>query len=140
MSQGIIFILVTPLCVIGNSAKRIDPTRFDSGNNPLLVHVHVQKDPTRFDTGKKTILAPIGRDPTRFDSGKNPLLAPIRRGGSVLGSLVGDVKCQATEFSSNLKLQDDNFVRQQLQCVLNQGPCDNIGNTFKRKFTSKLKT
>merc|ERR1719367_1031709 len=82
--------------------------------------------------GKKTILAPIGRDPTRFDTGKNPLLAPIRRGGSVLGSLVGDVKCQATEFSSNLKLQDDNFVRQQLQCVLNQGPCDNIGNTFKR--------
>merc|ERR1712083_15780 len=100
MSQGIIFILVT-LCVIGNFAKRIDPTRFDSG--------------------------------------KNPLLAPIRRGGSVLGSLVGDVKCQATEFSSNLKLQDDNFVRQQLQCVLNQGPCDKIGNTFKRMAPEVLR-
>ena len=94
MPQGIIFILVTTLCVIGNSAKRIDPTRFDSGKNPL--YVHVQKDPTRFDTGKKTILAPIGRDPTRFDSGKNPLLAPIRRGGSVLGSLVDAQWCEVS--------------------------------------------
>merc|ERR1712007_187139 len=137
MSQGIILILVT-LCIIGNSAKRTDPTRFDSGKNPILTHVH-REDPTRFDSGKKQLLAPIRRDPTRFDSGKNPLLAPIRRGGSVLGSLVGDVKCQATEFSSNLKLQDDNFVRQQLQCILNQGPCDKIGNTFKRMAPEVLR-
>ena len=48
--------------------------------------------------------------------------------------IVNNAKCKATEFSANLKLQDENFVRKQLDCVLNQGPCDKIGITIKSKF------
>merc|ERR1711997_1182708 len=42
------------------------------------------------------------------------------------------VKCKAVDVASDVRLQDENFVRQQLDCVLGEGPCDELGATIKR--------
>lgn len=42
------------------------------------------------------------------------------------------VKCKAVDVASDVRLQDENFVRQQLDCVLGEGPCDELGGTIKR--------
>ena len=43
------------------------------------------------------------------------------------------MKCKAEDVASDIRLQDEGFVRQQLDCVLDQGPCDDLGATIKRK-------
>ena len=63
----------------------------------------------------------------RFDSG--------RRRGGILAPIIENAKCKATEIGGNIKLQDETFVRKQLDCVLDQGPCDKIGTTLKSKYT-----
>ena len=63
----------------------------------------------------------------RFDSG--------RRRGGILSPIIENAKCKATEIGGNIKLQDENFVRKQLDCVLDQGPCDKIGTTLKSKLS-----
>merc|ERR1712008_471133 len=47
-------------------------------------------------------------------------------------SLGQTVKCKAVDVASDVRLQDENFVRQQLDCVLGEGPCDELGGTIKR--------
>ena len=52
----------------------------------------------------------------------------------ILGGIVNNLKCKVIETGGDIRLQDENFVRQQLDCVLDQGPCDELGSTLKRKF------
>merc|ERR1711953_1322540 len=46
--------------------------------------------------------------------------------------LIGGLKCSAEKLASDIKLSDEAFVRSQLDCVLDQGPCDELGSTLKR--------
>jgi len=114
--MNLIILTITILCLFENSFAREDPTnhRFDF--------------PPSF--GARRPPFPNKHNPTneRFDSG----IDRPRRHPGVLGSIVNNAKCKATEFSANLKLHDETFVRKQLDCVLNQGPCDKIGITVKR--------
>merc|ERR1740129_660982 len=55
--------------------------------------------------------------------------------GGILQSLknVGQaVKCKAVDVASDVRLQDETFVREQLDCVLGEGECDELGATIKR--------
>jgi len=74
-------------------------------------------------------ISAVRKDPTmeRFDS--------ERRRGGILAPIIENAKCKATEIGGNIKLQDENFVRKQLDCILDQGPCDKIGTTLKSKLS-----
>lgn len=49
------------------------------------------------------------------------------------------MKCKAEDVASDIRLQDEGFVRQQLDCVLDQGPCDDLGATIKRMAPDIMK-
>ena len=56
--------------------------------------------------------------------------------GGIIGAIAGVggiLKCKAEDVASDIRLQDEGFVRQQLDCVLDEGPCDDLGATIKRK-------
>ena len=44
-----------------------------------------------------------------------------------------DYKCQTVDLVSDLKLKDEKFTRTQLACILEEGPCDELGTTLKSK-------
>ena len=51
-----------------------------------------------------------------------------------------DYKCQTVDLVSDLKLKDEKFTRTQLACILEEGPCDELGTTLKsKKFKHFLK-
>ena len=60
---------------------------------------------------------------------------PSKPGG--IGSKIakwGDIaKCAAKGKLADFRLQDERFMRAQLNCVLERGPCDKTGLTIKRK-------
>jgi len=68
---------------------------------------------------------PVRRPPPRRPPQKSGILDKIT-------SLGQTVKCKAVDVASDVRLQDENFVRQQLDCVLGEGPCDELGGTIKR--------
>ena len=57
--------------------------------------------------------------------------------GSSISSILTGVKCKAEEIGADVRLQDENFVRQQLDCVLDEGPCDELGSTIKRNCSQR---
>jgi len=79
-----------------------------------------------------------GRPPRPALRPRRPPPPPPRRpppkGGLLDGikNLGQTVKCKAVDVASDVRLQDENFVRQQLDCVLGEGPCDELGGTIKR--------
>jgi hypothetical protein len=54
--------------------------------------------------------------------------------GDGFTKFVDGVKCKATEVAADVRLQDETFVRQQLDCVLDKAPCDELGATMKSKL------
>lgn len=63
-----------------------------------------------------------------------PPRRPLPKAGILdkITSIGQTVKCKAVDVASDVRLQDENFVRQQLDCVLGEGPCDELGATIKR--------
>ena len=46
---------------------------------------------------------------------------------------MGEVSCAAQSLYAEDKLQDPAFINYQLQCLLDRGECDDIGNLVKSK-------
>ena len=44
------------------------------------------------------------------------------------------ILCAAKSFASEIRLKDEAFMKKQLDCVLDKGPCDKTGNLIKRTF------
>merc|ERR1712045_810784 len=63
---------------------------------------------------------------------RRPPLPPRNRPRPPPSGLIGGLKCSAEKLASDIKLSDEAFVRSQLDCVLDQGPCDELGSTLKR--------
>ena len=74
---------------------------------------------------------PIRRPPPRPRPPPPPPASNEKPG--IIGSIGNWLKCKGTDAVSEVKLQDENFVRQQLDCVLDRGKCDELGATLKRK-------
>lgn len=55
---------------------------------------------------------------------------PPQKSGGILASVGLD--CLADKFTANIKLKDKVFMRNQINCMLNKGPCDDTGKTIKR--------
>jgi len=74
------------------------------------------------------------RPPLRGPARRPPPRRPLPKPGILDGikDLGQRVKCKAVDVASDVRLQDENFVRQQLDCVLTEGPCDELGATIKR--------
>ena len=53
--------------------------------------------------------------------------------GSTLSNLAGNIKCGAEDIAADARLQDEAFMQKQLDCVLDKGPCDELGANVKRK-------
>ncbi len=51
---------------------------------------------------------------------------------------VGDLNCAAQNLYAEDKLEDPAFINYQMQCLLDRGECDDIGNLVKRKFKFKI--
>merc|ERR1719468_432681 len=75
---------------------------------------------------------PRGPPPRRPPPRRPPQQGVLSSIGQGLSNIAGGVRCKATEVGADIKLQDDNFVRSQLDCVLDEGPCDELGSTLKR--------
>lgn len=73
------------------------------------------------------------RPPTQENEG---VVASI---GSTIGSFVSGVKCKAEDLAADVRLQDEGFMRLQLDCVLDKGPCDELGDTLKRMAPDVMK-
>merc|ERR1711944_18458 len=50
-----------------------------------------------------------------------------------------DVACLGSDIGVNQKLKDENYMKQQLDCVLDKGPCDKNGQMIKRLAPDVLK-
>ena len=64
---------------------------------------------------------------------RRPPLPPRNRPRPPPSGIIGGLKCSAEKLASDIKLSDESFVRSQLDCVLDQGPCDELGSTLKSK-------
>ena len=62
-----------------------------------------------------------------------PRPPPPNEKPGVIGSIGNWLKCKGTDAISEVRLQDENFVRKQLDCVLDRGKCDELGATLKRR-------
>jgi len=54
--------------------------------------------------------------------------------GKITGAVDGVVKgaqCAATNFITDEKMKDEDFIKFQLNCAMGRGPCDEIGNKIK---------
>ena len=85
---------------------------------------------------------PLPPGQRRLDQGPPqgpPLTRPRRPGFTLPGAgIVNDLKCKAEDLLMVQKLQDEKYVRQQIHCALNEGPCDKIGNTIKSELIDFL--
>ena len=77
--------------------------------------------------------APRARPQPRRPALKRP---PRRRPG--LPSLQ-DVACLGSDIGVNQKLKNEEYINQQLDCVLDKGPCDKNGQMIKRLAPDVLK-
>jgi len=75
---------------------------------------------------------PPVRPPPRGPARRPPGPPPPRRPKPSRPGLIDKIKCKAVDLGSDLRLQDENFVRTQLDCVLGEGPCDELGAEIKR--------
>lgn len=74
-----------------------------------------------------------------FENGPpRPRPRPENNGG-VLGSITaglsnlgGNIKCAAEDIGADVRLNDEAFMQTQLNCVLDKGPCDELGASVKR--------
>ena len=75
-----------------------------------------------------------------FDGPPRPRPRPEASGGvlgsigSTLSNLGGNIKCAAEDIGADVRLQDEAFMQRQLDCVLDKGPCDELGASVKRKY------
>ena len=76
-----------------------------------------------------------------FENGPpRPRPRPENSGGvlgsiqSGLSNLGGNIKCAAEDIGADVRLNDENFMRTQLDCVLDKGPCDELGASIKREL------
>ena len=76
---------------------------------------------------------PLGRPyPPRGGRPKpRPRPRPGGGGSGFFGSIGSKVKCAAKNALSDIRLNDERFIEEQLQCVLDKGPCDEIGIQIK---------
>ena len=76
---------------------------------------------------------PIRRPPPPRPRPPPPPTGPPSNDQGIIGSISSWLTCKGTDAISGVKLQDEKFVRQQLDCVLDRGTCDELGTTLKRK-------
>ena len=62
-----------------------------------------------------------------------PRPQPKKKPG-LLDGLVEGVTCAATELYAADKLNDQVFIRGQIDCLTKKGPCDDLGRLVRRKF------
>jgi len=62
---------------------------------------------------------------------------PARRPG--LGGRLESIACIGSDWGVNQQLKDEKYIRQQLDCVLDKGPCDDKGKMIKRLAPDVLK-
>jgi len=84
---------------------------------------------------------PVRPGPPRPGQGPRPGFPGNRRkptkpgliGGAIgaVGGLVKDAQCAASNFITEEKMKDKDFIEFQLNCALERGPCDDIGNKIK---------
>ena len=66
-----------------------------------------------------------------------PRRRPSRPGLRLPG--IKDVACLGSDIAVNRKFKDEKYMRQQLDCVLEKGPCDDTGKMIKRFAPDVLK-
>ena len=52
---------------------------------------------------------------------------------------IEDVACLGSDIAVNQKFKDEKYMKAQLNCVLNKGPCDDTGRMIKRLAPDVLK-
>ena len=55
-------------------------------------------------------------------------LGSVKKGVSNIGS---KIQCAAEDLYADNQLRDRRYIRQQLDCVLGKGPCDDNGNLIR---------
>ena len=54
-----------------------------------------------------------------------------------MASLGDRIKCAAEDLYADQQLADKQYIRQQLDCVLSRGPCDENGNLIRSECARK---
>lgn len=121
-------------------ARQEPPPNYNPQGQPRPPPPPPQAPPRNFDqNGEELPLPPPPPPPPGFQRRPRPRPRPRpSQGGSVLGSIGSrisnfgsNIKCAAEDAAANVKLNDRSFIKQQVQCVLDQGPCDDIGRSIK---------
>ena len=59
---------------------------------------------------------------------------------SAVGGVGDRLSCTGTNILTEAKLRDEAFIKFQLDCAMNVGPCDEIGEKIKSKLPTRWKT
>ena len=59
---------------------------------------------------------------------------------SAVGGVGDRLSCTGTNILTEAKLRDEAFIKFQLDCAMNVGPCDEIGEKIKSKLPTQWKT
>ena len=68
-----------------------------------------------------------------------PRRRPKPRPGNLKFPDIGSVACLGSDIAVNQKFKDEQYMKQQLDCVLEKGPCDDTGRMIKRLAPDVLK-
>lgn len=97
----------------------------------------LQRPPPRRPGGPRG--PPRRRPPTRRPGRPTTTSKGILAGAvDAVSSAVGGVACTGSNIITDAKLRDEAFIKFQLDCAMNVGPCDEIGEKIKSKLPNKL--
>ena len=51
-----------------------------------------------------------------------------------VNSVLNPVSCAATNLITDEKLKDETFIKSQMDCAMNRGPCDDIGKQIRSTY------
>ena len=108
-----------------NPAKsQQDPNLNPQGQPPLA------EPPARRPLPRQPPLGRARPRPIRPRPSRRPQKGFLDRAKDV----VNQAKCKATTFVSGHMLDDERFIKKQINCVLDKGECDETGNMIKRRI------
>ena len=95
--------------------------------------------PQRFPQGPPR-RRPTRRPGRRTTTSRGILAGAVDAVSSAVGGVGDRLSCTGTNILTEAKLRDEAFIKFQLDCAMNVGPCDEIGEKIKSKLLTDQKT
>ena len=113
------------------------PQQFQQPQRPLQRPPPRRPGPQRFPQGPPR-RRPTRRPGRRTTTSKGILGSAVDAVNAAVGGVGERLSCTGTNILTEAKLRDEAFIKFQLDCAMNVGPCDEIGEKIKSKLPSQV--